>query len=364
MDNVKYWLWLSILPGIGSRRFNQLVSHFGSPEAVWNAELGQLKKISGISEKIIAVLLDPKYKDNMEPYMHKIEKSGIKVFRSVDEDYPSNLKSIPDFPPVLYVRGSIEEQDQKAIAIVGSRTATQYGMNMAEELAYGLAMRGVTVVSGMARGIDTYAHRGALQAGGRTVAVLGCGVDISYPPENKNLIDKVVKSGAVISEFAAGMKPLPANFPARNRIISGLSMGVVVVEAAEKSGALITVDFALEQGRDVFAVPGNASSMVSEGTNRLIKDGAKLITCVDDILEEFGTIKENGIRKERPKVKEYAGLDDDERRLVENLDDDPTHIENLLKKTGYNIQKVNTILTMLEMKGVLKQLPGKFFIRA
>ena len=363
MEDIKYWVWLSSLPGIGARRFKQLVDYFGSPQGVWNANQNRLREIRGL-ERLIPVIVDKKFKENLTIRMHRINELGIKLLRIIDEDYPENLKNIYDPPPLLYIRGRLEAADKKAVAIVGSRKATGYGKDMAKELACGLALRGITVISGMARGIDTCAHEGALEVGGRTVAVLGCGVDIAYPPENRNLACNILKSGAVISEFAVGMGPMPANFPARNRIISGLSMGTVVIEAGEKSGSLITAEFALEQGREVFAVPGNAKEQESKGANKLIKEGAKMVTCVEDILEEFSGMEYSKLIMQKAAVKEYVGLDDDERKIMENLDTEPVHIDDMSRRTEYNTQKINSLLTMLELKGILKQLPGKFFIRA
>jgi DNA processing protein len=286
MKNLKYWVWLSSIDGIGPKKFTQLVECFGSPLHVWNASDQDLRRI-GLADKQVQAILSDNARQNIDHIMNKINQLGIKVITTLDSQYPIALKSIDDPPPVLYVRGSFEKADDRAVAVVGSRNITQYGIRMAKEISFELARRGITVVSGMARGVDTCAHRGVLEAEGRTIAVLGCGVDIAYPPENKNLIEQVSKSGAVVSEYVVGKAPLAMNFPARNRIISGLSMGVIVIEAGEKSGALITVDFAIEQGREVFAIPGNAKSPVSIGTNRLIREGAKMVTCVDDVLEEF-----------------------------------------------------------------------------
>lgn len=364
MKDMKYWVWLSSIPGIGARRFNQLIDQFGSPQAIWSASKRQLEMIPGIGGKTVSNILDKRYRDNLSTYMNRLKELGVGISCITDNNYPASLKIIHDPPFLLYVRGTLQDHGRKAIAIVGSRKATEYGKNMAYGLAYELACRGIIIVSGMARGIDTQAHKGALDAGGRTIAVLGCGVDICYPPENRDLMNKIINSGTVISEFPLGAVPIPGNFPARNRIISGLSMGVVVIEAGEKSGSLITVDFALEQGKDVFAVPGNAINQESKGTNRLIKEGAKMVTCIEDILEEFGETVQLSAVKTGFRVEHDLNLDDHEKHIVRNIGTEPTHIDTIMKKTGYNIQKVNSIITMLELKGILKQLPGKFFIRA
>lgn len=261
---------------------------------------------------------------------------------------------------------------EKSISIVGSRKATSYGLEAGEELAYQLSMLGITITSGMARGIDSSAHKGALKAKGRTIAVLGCGHDIIYPPENKALIEEIIKSGAVISEYLPGTKPMAMNFPARNRIISGISLGVVVIEAAENSGSLITANFALEQGREVFALPGNINRINSKGTNKLIKEGAKLTTCIEDILEELEIynlidnkkidgIDEDNIDNEIFDQKYYRGLDNEERRMIQCLKYEPLHVDYLANMTGYSIKHINSILTMLELKGVIEQMPGKIF---
>lgn len=363
MDDLKYWIWLSSLPGIGAYRFKLLLDHFGSAENVWNANERELRKLRGIGSSIWAIL-NHSFRKNLDSDMYKIEKSGIKVIRIIDKEYPAMLKEIHDPPPILFVRGNLRIEDQKAIAIVGARNVTHQGMNIARELAYELASRGITIVSGMARGTDTFAHRGALEARGRTIAVLGCGVDVAYPPENRDLISRVSESGAVISEFTLGTKPFSANFPARNRIISGLSAGIVVIEAGEKSGALITADFALEQGREVFAVPGNPQTISSKGTNRLIKEGAKMITCVEDIIEEFKDFDLDRVKTSKKNRELLENLSEDETKIIGNINVEPVHMDEIIFKTGFDTKKLNSMLTILEMRGILKQLPGKFFIRA
>lgn len=290
-----------------------------------------------------------------------------------DKEYPKNLRTIYDPPGELYVNGTLMEQDETAVALVGSRRASQYGLEACEKLAYELALRGVTVVSGMARGIDSASHRGALKAKGRTIAVLGSGHNNIYPPENKKLYEEIVKSGAVVTEFEDDMPPLPENFPQRNRIISGLSLGVVVVEAARNSGALITANFALEQGRDVFAVPGKISSHTSSGTNELIKDGARLVQSADDILEELSLAeiepmrgedkeKRNEDIKRMSKAYIYNSLTDDERKVYKALSDEPQYIDEILNKADLNPSKASKILLNLELKNLIKELPGKQFI--
>ncbi len=291
-----------------------------------------------------------------------------------DKEYPKNLRNIYNPPKVLYVNGTLLEQDEMAVALVGSRRASMYGLEMCEKLAYELAIRGVTVVSGMARGIDSAAHKGALKAKGRTIAVLGSGHDNIYPPENKKLYHEIVKIGAVITEFESDVPPLPENFPQRNRIISGLSLGVVVVEAAKNSGALITANFAAEQGRTVFAVPGKISSITSAGTNELIKDGARLVQSVDDILDELSLSEiEPAVGEKKDEIEEriakktkayiYNSLTDDERKIYKALSEEPTYIDEVLDKSGLSPTKASKAILNLELKSLIQELPGKQFMR-
>jgi len=284
-----------------------------------------------------------------------------KIFIS-DEEYPGILRNIHDPPESFYIKGEILPEDDIAIGIVGSRRATIYGVQTCEKLAYELASRGITIVSGMARGIDSAAHRGALKAGGRTIAVLGCGINIVYPPENKLLADKIQKQGAVISEFAPDTEPFSFNFPKRNRIISGLSLGVVVIEAAQKSGALITASCALEQNREVFAVPGKVNSATSFGTHKLIKEGAKLVGSAEDIIEELNiTIERNSEAQEElhPKLK----LEGEESRVYSLLSDEPSYIDDISERSGLLLNQVSGILLNLQLKKLVKEKPGKLYYK-
>ena len=293
----------------------------------------------------------------------------------MDSTYPPNLKNIYDAPPVVYLRGEISDADENAVAIVGSRKATPYGLKVAEKLAGELSALGITIVSGMARGIDSAAHKGAISAGGRTIAVLGCGVDIVYPCENRQLMNKIIFNGGVLSEYPPGEPPQKLNFPARNRIISGLSKGVIIVEAGQISGALITADFALEQGREVFAVPGNIDSYYSQGTNKLIKQGAKLVGCIDDILEEINIKIDDIKRAERIQcvIKDtleciekcegrYNGIDECQKKILQCIAYGHKHIDNVAIETGMDIGTTSFLLTMLEVKGLVKQLPGMIYL--
>lgn len=299
---------------------------------------------------------------------------NIKTITIDDKEYPKNLKNIHRPPKVLYVNGSILTQDDVAVAIVGSRRATPYGLETSERIGFELASRGVTVVSGMARGIDSAAHRGALKAHGRTIAVMGSGHGTVYPPENIELYREIAKAGAVVTEFEYDAEPLPGHFPARNRIISGLSLGVVVVEAAKDSGALITADFAAEQGREVFAIPGKVSSQTSSGTNNLLKDGARVVTSVDDILEELKLIELKCASADRisaidteiarkTKAYIYNSLTDDERKIYKAISDEPLYIDDIVKKSGLAQSKAAKAMLSLQLKKLIKDMPGKNYIR-
>lgn len=362
--NIKYWIWLNTIIGLGSRKYQQIIDRFGDPESLWKLPDEEMKKLTFIPKSIINQLIDRKIKAEVDEHLERIYKNNIKVLTINDDLYPAYLKKIYNPPIVIYLKGTLIE-NEKAIAVVGSRVATPYGLKMAETISYELSKCGITVISGMARGVDSKAHIGALNSGGRTIAVLGCGLDTAYPPENDKLMKRIEETGAVISEYVPGVMPFPQNFPARNRIISGISMGVVVIEANEKSGSLITADFALEQGREVFAVPGNVNSLYSKGTNKLIRDGAKIVTCIDDILEEVNVFRNTSMSSFDQKVSQldsiFRYLDADEKIIAECLYNEEMHINTLAKKSGMEIKNINAILVMLELKGVVDQLPGKIF---
>lgn len=364
-EELFYWVWLSAITCMAPRKKNQLLEVFSAPVNLWHASRKELEKLSFLNTEAVWGILDKSTREKTHGHLENIYKDNIKVIPIADEKYPRYLKNIYDPPIVLYMKGTLE-QEETSIAVVGSRAATPYGLSMAERLGCDLAGFGITVVSGMARGIDTGAHRGALKAKGRTLAVLGCGLDRPYPPENKDLMESIAQSGAVLSEFIPGTPPIPMNFPIRNRIISGLTVGTVVIEANEKSGSLITADLALQQGREVFAVPGNITSAVSRGTNKLIKEGAKIVTSVADIFEELNFYKSTyntnntgiqGISCENI----LKGLDGDERILVKLMGNDCLHIDRLMNTSGFSVQRVNSLLVMLELKGVVEQLPGKMY---
>jgi len=359
MDKPAYWVALSKVPGVGVRRFTQMIDYFGSPKVAWEAGTAELARVPGLPQAAAQALIETRSRLDPEQEFAELGRRGIKVLVVADPHYPANLKRIYDPPPVIYYRGEIKPEDDQAVAIVGSRRATAYGKTVAHRLGADLAESGVTVVSGMARGIDTQAHLGALDAGGRTIAVLGSGLDNIYPPENAGLMHRIEAAGAVLSEFALGTPPDAGNFPVRNRVISGLSLGTVVVEAGENSGALITCDFALEQGRDVYAVPGPVTSPASRGCHRLLKEGAKLVETVVDILEEYNIQPLfAGESRGTPAVSK------EERSLLELLTAIPRHLDELIADTGQTAAEVTAALTFLELKGLIRQLPGKFYFRS
>jgi len=360
MNNTEKLLVLNMVDDIGSVRTQALLKHFGSLDRIFKTNEDELGKVEKIGPVLASALPQAIKKVNLEKEMKLIGKHGVKIITFLDRDYPENLKNIYDPPVVLYVKGNIMPEDKLAIAIVGSRLASFYGLETAEKLGFELASHGVTVVSGLARGIDSSAHKGALKAKKRTIAVLGSGLANVYPEENIDLAEKISESGAVISEFPMAMMPNKGNFPRRNRIISGLSLGVVCVEAAEKSGALITCDCALEQGREVLAVPGKVDSMTSKGTNRLIKQGAKLAQGVEDILEELNL----GNLRSCPAVSAASNvLDKDESLVYTLLSSDPKYIDDICRESGIGFNRIAGILLKLEIKKFTKQLPGKNFVK-
>lgn len=368
LEAKKYWIALNMVPGVGAITYRKLLNACGSPEQVFSASPSMLNRVPGVSEKIVRNILDFGFPDRVKRELEAIDKYHVQVITCTDHDYPEKLKTIFDPPPLIYFRGNGLHPHEVMIAVVGSRKASTYGRITAEKICGELALKGVTVVSGMARGIDSAAHRGTLKAGGRTVAVLGSGIDVVYPPENRQLYDEIVEKGAVISEFPMHTKPDRGNFPARNRVISGMSLGTVVVEAGIQSGALITADMALEQGREVFAVPGNITSASSRGTNRLIKQGAVLIERADDILHELSLAISHELKDLQPELpleaKESSpALTGDEQRIYTLMSNQPMHIDEITVQSQLPSGKVSAILMMLEMKNVIRQLSGKMFIR-
>jgi DNA processing protein len=369
------WIALNMIRGIGSRTANQLIDRFGSPAGVFAASRLALQK-EGLKSETIQELHDSEILDKAGAEIERLEQLGARVVTLEDKEYPPLLREIHDPPIALYVRGDLKGAvDQPCLAVVGSRRCSTYGLNTAQSLSRDLAANGLTIISGMARGIDAAAHRGALEAGGLTIAIVGTGLETTYPKEHKKLEDEIVASGAVISEFPLGTPPLPQNFPYRNRILSGLCFGVLIVEAAEHSGSLITARLAYEQGREVFAVPGNITSQTSFGPNFLIKDGAKLVQHWRDVVEELPREAKERILGVQPKKQddgqlnvqpmfEAVGLTEDERKVFDLLTADaPSHVDQLLLASGMNSSELMTALLGLEMKDRIKQLPGKSFIK-
>lgn len=287
MKDAKYWIWFSRIENLAPKKLIELLIKFETPKNIFNKTKEELIA-SGVNEKDAYKITDTKYKCNLDKYLEYMQKNDIEMLTIYDKEYPKKLKEIYDPPAVLYIKGSKEILKEKAIAIVGCRQCTKYGEVVAKNIAYNLSLNNINIISGLAKGIDTHSHIGCLKGNAKTIAVVGSGLDRVYPEENRKLFDKIITDGgAVVSEYIVGTKPLAQNFPKRNRIISALSEGIVVVEAKKKSGTLITVDFALEQGRELYVVPGNINSANSYGTNELIKQGAKLITCIEDILEDL-----------------------------------------------------------------------------
>ncbi|MFH1414082.1 MAG: DNA-processing protein DprA [Candidatus Omnitrophota bacterium] len=350
---------LNLIGDIGSARLKRLLDYFGKPENILKAPRSKLTNVFGITEGIASKIKALK-KEELDRELKLAKEKDLKIITSEDKDYPENLKNIPDPPVVLYLKGKLHEEDNLSIGIVGSRRASLYGLKCSQSFAVELAGYGFTITSGMARGVDTYAHKGALKVGGRTIAVMGSGFNRIYPPENKDLADQIAGNGAVISEFPMNMEPLRQNFPRRNRIISGLSLGVLVVEAARNSGALITADCALEQGREVFALPGKVDSNNSFGTNSLIQQGAKLVFSANDIREEFdrSLIKRQKIIN---RIKNIDFKDQDERRLHGLISSGAFAIDELVEQTNIEVERLSVILLRLELKRLIKVLPGRQF---
>lgn len=352
-----YWFGLKSVPQVGNVTFLRLLAHFGSPEAALKAAPDELSRVKGITAAAATAIASHDYRDAARAECERLSRSGAGIIDILSKRYPRLLMEIADPPPYLYLMGELSGSET-AVAVVGSRRASQYGLGVATRLGRDLAAQGVTVVSGMARGIDTAAHWGAVKAGGRSIAVLGCGIDVVYPPENGALHRALADSGAIVSEFPMGTAPLSENFPRRNRIISALSRGVVVVEAGEASGSLITARFALEQGREVFAVPGNVNMSGSRGANALIKEGAKLVERVEDILEELSI--EPRATGPLPKPPAFQ-LTPQEAELYALICQGALQIDEIIAQSALTAGEVSATLLRLEMKGAITQLPGKRF---
>lgn len=357
VDPRMYWVGFNMVKGIGAVRFKALLEVFGTAEAAWNASPEALLE-TGLSRKIVESFQRVHKGVSLEQIWERIQSLEVQVLTWDDDGYPRHLKEIDQPPPVLYIRGSLLPEDEWAVAIVGTRRVTAYGRQVAEEVATTLAHNAVTIVSGLARGVDSIAHQAAINAGGRTLAVLGNGIDLVYPPENRRLASQIMERGALVSDYALGTPPDGINFPPRNRIISGLSLAAIIVEAGMTSGALITASFAAEQGRDVFAVPGNINAPQSQGTNRLIRDGAQPLLNPQDVLEALNltmVIEHRSIRVALPS-------DPVESRLYKLLSQEPMHVDEIRSQTNMPIEAVSATLAMMELKGMVRQVGGMNYV--
>lgn len=358
-DDPRFWMGFQLVPNVGPVRTRQLVDHFGSAEAAWRAPESALRSTE-LSSDLCSAIVTVRASVDLDREMAKLEVSGARAITIESSDYPRPLRHIPAPPTVLYIQGNLEPLDDLAIGVVGTRRSTTYGSDMTRQIAGELAGAGITIVSGLARGIDTAAHDAALKAGGRTIAVCGCGLDTVYPPQNRRLAARIVENGALISEYPIGVPPDGPHFPARNRIISGLSRGVLVVEAPRRSGALITTNFALDQGRDVYAVPGSALSKQSEGCHELIRSGATLVTSADHILEELNVPASQSAVQSRMVLPET----DAEKKLLACIGAEPRHINELSMDTGLPIHEANGTLLTMELKGLIRQSGAQHYVRS
>jgi DNA processing protein len=359
VDALHYWIGFSKVRGIGPQRLKLLLDYFSDIGAAWKANLNDLRA-AGLDQRSIAALAKTREQVDLEAEMRRLEAQSVRVLTWEDSDYPTLLRNIPDPPFALYVRGELLPPDNWALAVVGTRYASVYGKEATRSLVSGLAASGVAIVSGLARGIDTEAHRAALDSGGRTIAVLGCGVDIVYPAQNRKLATAIMDHGALISEYPLGTRPEAGNFPRRNRIISGLSLGVLIVEGKENSGARITTDCALDQGREVLAVPGSILSPGSRGPHKLIQAGAKLVTSVGDILEELNLT----MVAEHTAAQVVIPENETEILILKHLSSHPLHIDDLGQKTGLTAAELASTLTMMELKGQVRQVEGMTYVVA
>jgi DNA processing protein len=351
MDTLRYWLGFNLVRGIGPVRLRMLLDFFGDIQSAWEAPEQTLREVK-LDRRSLGNFLQVRHQVDLDEVLRQVERVGAQVLTWDTPDYPGLLRQITDAPPVLFVRGTLTPADEWSVALVGTRKATVYGREVAHRLATDLVQNRVTLVSGLARGIDSIAHKAALDAGGRTLAVLGSGVDYIYPAEHRKLAEAIIETGALISDYPLGTRPEAANFPARNRIISGLSLGVVVVEAGLKSGALITADFALDHGREVFAVPGSILSPASAGCNRLLRDGASIVTEVGDILETLHLDQVS----EKQLAREILPANATEAAILERLTAEPRHLDELSREIELPVEMISSTLVMMELKGMTRQV--------
>ncbi len=353
-----YWVAFSLLPGIGPQRLRRVAESFDDMEQAWRASADELA-MAGLEPKVAEAAVAARSGIDVEALMERIDRAGVTVHTLADPTYPARLADVYDAPPVLYVRGDFAPEDEWAVAVVGTRNISPYGREVTHRLVTELARRNVTIVSGLARGVDGVAHRAALDAGGRTIAVFACGVDVVYPPEHRRLAAEIARSGALVSEYPVGTAPDAGNFPARNRIISGLSLGTIVVEAGEKSGALITARRALEQNREVFAVPGSVLARTSIGTNRLIRDcAAKLILDAGDVLDELRL----QMMPQQLEMRRLLPENETESLLIGLLSPEPQHIDALTRQSALPAAEVSSALAIMELKGLVRQVGGMQYV--
>lgn len=357
MDEKKYWVGFNLIRGIGAVRMQALIQHFGDLESAWKAAPVELAG-AGLGRKLVERIVQARAQVDLDKVWERIQSQGIGVLTWQDEAYPQRLKEIEQPPPVLYLRGEYLADDLFAVAIVGTRRVTPYGRQITEELAAYLAGNGITVISGLARGVDAIAHQTALKAGGRTIGVLGSGVDKIYPPEHRQLAERMMENGSIVSDYAPGTAPDASNFPPRNRIISGLSLAVVVIEAGETSGALITAEFAAEQGREVFAVPGSILAPQSKGTNKLIQRGAQPLLSIQDLMQALDLSRMGEHRAARKVIP----ADATEARVMSVLGPQPLHVDEIRSQTELPIEKVSATLALMELKGMVRQVGGMNYV--
>jgi len=352
-DEKKYWIGFNMVRGIGAVRFQQIRAYFSDLSLAWEAPPSAFEA-AGLPRKVVGNLQKMRDEMDLDSVYESILAKGIRVLILQDEGYPRLLREIDQSPPVLYVRGTLTPADEFAVAMVGTRRVSPYGQQITRDTSLYLAGNGLTIVSGLARGVDGLAHQHALKAGGRTIAVLGSGVDVIYPPEHRKLAEAIIENGAIISDYPLGTQPEGINFPPRNRIISGLSLATIVVEAGERSGALITADFALGQGRDVFAVPGNVLAPASRGTNRLIQKGAYAMVSPQDVLDVLDLSEVEAIKSAR----QVLPADATEAKIIKAIGFEPTHVDDICNQCGLPVEKVSAALTMMELKGMIQHVGG------
>lgn len=359
VNELKYWVSFSKVPGIGRVKISQLLEYFTTLAVAWDAPAAELKK-AGLDSRSVTAIVSLRSRIIPDAEIDNLSKYKVKAITCNSPDYPQRLKEIHDYPPIIYVRGALLSEDECCVAVVGTRRATAYGRQVTEEIVTDLSKNKITIVSGLAKGIDSIAHRAALDAGGRTVAIFASGLDTVYPAENVRLAREIIERGALISEYPLGTRPKADNFPRRNRILSGISLGVLVVEAGEKSGALITAEQALQQNREVFAIPGSILSPTSRGTNNLLQQGAKLVRNYLDILEELNL----AMVTQQLEMKELLPTDKTESLLLKQLSAEPTHIDQICRQSGLAAALVGGTLTMMELKGMVKQVGGMNYVLA